>query len=283
MSTSNVYPPPPEFIAQANVKGMEGYRELYQRAAERPEEFWAELAERELFWFQKWSHVFEWNPPFAKWFVGRKDQRLVQLHRPAPDDAAKEQDRDSLGRRAGRPAADLVPGTAPAGVPLCECPEGPGTEGGRSGHHLHGDGPGAAGGAAGVRAAGDHAFGGVRRLFGGGAQGAHSGSGSGGGDHGGRSVAARQGSAAQGRGGRGADGLPEREGRDRLPADGRRDRDEGRARPLVAHARRRRERGLPGRAARQRASAVRAVHVGDHGQAQGHRAHDGGVPACRRT
>ena len=37
-----------------------------------PEQFWGELAEKELFWFQKWSHVFEWNPPFAKWFVGGK-------------------------------------------------------------------------------------------------------------------------------------------------------------------------------------------------------------------
>src|SRR3954471_24907942 len=72
MSTSNVFPPPPEFVAQANVKGMEGYRELYQRASERPEEFWGELAESELFWFQKWSHAFEWNPPFAKWFAGGK-------------------------------------------------------------------------------------------------------------------------------------------------------------------------------------------------------------------
>src|SRR5438309_5735075 len=72
MSTSNVFPPPPEFVAQANVKWMDSYRELYQRASERPEEFWGELAENELFWFQKWSHVFEWNPPFAKWFAGGK-------------------------------------------------------------------------------------------------------------------------------------------------------------------------------------------------------------------
>src|SRR3954465_1979833 len=72
MSTSNVFPPPPEFVAQANVKGMDSYRELYRRASERPEDFWAELAEKELFWFQKWSHVFEWRPPFAKWFVGGK-------------------------------------------------------------------------------------------------------------------------------------------------------------------------------------------------------------------
>ena len=42
------FPPPPEFTGHANVKGMEGYRELYRQAAERPEDFWAELAEKEL-------------------------------------------------------------------------------------------------------------------------------------------------------------------------------------------------------------------------------------------
>src|ERR1041385_9333347 len=72
MSTSNVYPPSPEFVQRANVKGMEGYRALYQRAAEKPEEFWGELAEKELHWFRKWDHVFEWNPPFARWFSGGK-------------------------------------------------------------------------------------------------------------------------------------------------------------------------------------------------------------------
>ena len=51
---------------------MDEYRALYRTAAERPEEFWGELAEKELFWFEKWSHVFEWHPPFAKWFVGGK-------------------------------------------------------------------------------------------------------------------------------------------------------------------------------------------------------------------
>jgi acetyl-CoA synthetase len=51
---------------------MEGYRALYNRAEEHPEEFWGELAEKEVFWFEKWSHVFEWHPPFVKWFVGAK-------------------------------------------------------------------------------------------------------------------------------------------------------------------------------------------------------------------
>ena len=72
MADANVYPPSTEFVNQANVKGMEGYRALYQKAAEKPEEFWGELAEKELHRFQKWTHVFEWDPPFAKWFAGGK-------------------------------------------------------------------------------------------------------------------------------------------------------------------------------------------------------------------
>jgi len=67
-----VYPPSADFAARANVRGLEGYRELYDRARDNPEEFWGELAEREVFWFEKWNRVLEWNAPFAKWFVGAK-------------------------------------------------------------------------------------------------------------------------------------------------------------------------------------------------------------------
>lgn len=72
MSESAIYAPSAQFVENANVKGMDEYRALYQHAAERPEEFWGELADGELAWFQKWSHVFEWDPPFAKWFVDGK-------------------------------------------------------------------------------------------------------------------------------------------------------------------------------------------------------------------
>src|SRR5689334_7852352 len=70
MADPSVYSPSPEFVQKARVQGIAGYRELYQKAAEKPEEFWGELAEKELAWFRKWNHVFEWNPPFAKWFAG---------------------------------------------------------------------------------------------------------------------------------------------------------------------------------------------------------------------
>jgi len=67
-----VYPPNEKFARGANVSGMDGYRALYEKAKQNPEEFWGELAEKEVFWYEKWQHVFEWNPPFVKWFVGAK-------------------------------------------------------------------------------------------------------------------------------------------------------------------------------------------------------------------
>ena len=72
MQSERGYAPSADFVNHAHVRGMEGYRDLYKRAAERPEEFWGVLAESELLWFEKWSHVFEWKPPFVKWFAGAK-------------------------------------------------------------------------------------------------------------------------------------------------------------------------------------------------------------------
>ena len=67
------YAPSPEFVRNAHVQGMEGYRELYERARQDPQTFWGELATTELHWFEKWSQVLDWSdPPFAKWFVGGK-------------------------------------------------------------------------------------------------------------------------------------------------------------------------------------------------------------------
>src|SRR5436190_291252 len=40
-------------------------------AAKDPEAFWARMA-KGLAWMAPWSKVLEWDPPFAKWFVGGK-------------------------------------------------------------------------------------------------------------------------------------------------------------------------------------------------------------------
>jgi len=42
---------------------------IYQKSLEEPAEFWAEQA-RQLDWFKTWDKVLEWDPPFARWFVG---------------------------------------------------------------------------------------------------------------------------------------------------------------------------------------------------------------------
>ncbi len=67
-----VFPPSADFVSRANISGYAAYEELYNRAADDPEAFWGDLASRELAWFEKFGQVFEWQPPFAKWFTGGK-------------------------------------------------------------------------------------------------------------------------------------------------------------------------------------------------------------------
>src|SRR5437016_3703731 len=70
--SSPVYPPADDFVRQANVKGMDGYLDLYRRAEADPEKFWGEFAAANIHWFAPWSKVLDWQAPFAKWFVGAK-------------------------------------------------------------------------------------------------------------------------------------------------------------------------------------------------------------------
>ena len=69
LSETRVFPPSAEFSANAHIKSFEEYEEIYDKAAENTEEFWASVAEN-LHWFKKWDTILEWNEPFAKWFVG---------------------------------------------------------------------------------------------------------------------------------------------------------------------------------------------------------------------
>ena len=60
------FPPSPQFAAQANAKA-----DLYTHADKDRLAFWEEQA-RELTWENPWNQVLEWNPPYAKWFIGGK-------------------------------------------------------------------------------------------------------------------------------------------------------------------------------------------------------------------
>ncbi len=61
------FEPSEAFAAQANIQDPG----IYEKAGRDPEGFWAQFAE-ELDWFRKWDTVLDWNPPYAKWFVGGK-------------------------------------------------------------------------------------------------------------------------------------------------------------------------------------------------------------------
>ena len=72
MNESRLFPPPPEFVAQARIRSIEQYQELWQRAADDLEGFWDEIARENLHWFSPYDKVLKWDEPFAQWFVGGK-------------------------------------------------------------------------------------------------------------------------------------------------------------------------------------------------------------------
>src|SRR5215469_5487546 len=59
------YPPSAGFGAQANAQP-----DIYQRADDDFERFWRDEAERRVTWSKPFDQVLEWNPPYAKWFLG---------------------------------------------------------------------------------------------------------------------------------------------------------------------------------------------------------------------
>ncbi len=66
-SEHEVYYPSPEVVARTQIKNTD---ELYARALQDPQGFWAEQASR-LEWYRPWDQVLdESNPPFYQWFVG---------------------------------------------------------------------------------------------------------------------------------------------------------------------------------------------------------------------
>lgn len=67
LAEHRVFPPSPEFVAQANVNDPA----IYTEAAEDLEGFWAEEGKK-LDWFEPWDTVLDWQLPYAKWYEGGK-------------------------------------------------------------------------------------------------------------------------------------------------------------------------------------------------------------------
>lgn len=55
------------------IKSFEEYQRVYRESVEKPEEFWAGIAEH-FYWRRKWNRVLDWNfkEPKIKWFDGAR-------------------------------------------------------------------------------------------------------------------------------------------------------------------------------------------------------------------
>jgi acetyl-CoA synthetase len=81
-SENRTFAPSSEFATQANAQPS-----LYAEADMGGTPFWEQQA-NELTWERKWDTALEWNPPFAKWFLGGKinasvnalDRHVAQGH-----------------------------------------------------------------------------------------------------------------------------------------------------------------------------------------------------------
>ena len=70
---NRVFNPSPEFVAQANVSGMEAYQALCAEAEADYEGYWGKLARENVVWKQPFTTVLdESQAPFYKWFPDGK-------------------------------------------------------------------------------------------------------------------------------------------------------------------------------------------------------------------
>ncbi len=73
MSEVTKFSPAAEFTANAHIKSLEQYQEMYDRSINDEDGFWAEQAER-ISWFKKWDTVANYDLAAGdiKWFEGGK-------------------------------------------------------------------------------------------------------------------------------------------------------------------------------------------------------------------
>ena len=96
LQEKRVFPPRPEFVKQANISGMEAYRKLCAEAEKDFEGFWARLARETLLWSKPFTQdAGRVEVAVLPLVLRRRAERLLQLPRPAPEDAAR-QDRHHL-------------------------------------------------------------------------------------------------------------------------------------------------------------------------------------------
>ncbi|WP_339612720.1 acetate--CoA ligase [uncultured Rubinisphaera sp.] len=69
---TRVFQPPAEFTPRVSFKTEEEYEQAWQHAKENPAEFWGELAQENLSWFEPFTSTMSGEMPETKWFEGGK-------------------------------------------------------------------------------------------------------------------------------------------------------------------------------------------------------------------
>ena len=72
MQENRIFPPSEKFVSQAKIASLEASQQMWDNAQRDPLAFWDQFAKEELHWFEPYQKVFEWQEPFAKWFLGGK-------------------------------------------------------------------------------------------------------------------------------------------------------------------------------------------------------------------
>jgi acetyl-CoA synthetase len=77
LKEQRVFPPPNALVEQSNVKqwmnkhSIKTYEELLDRSQDL-EWFWGEMAQEFVEWYEPYTKVLKWTPPWVKWFVDGK-------------------------------------------------------------------------------------------------------------------------------------------------------------------------------------------------------------------
>ena len=73
-SENRIYQPPTEFSANAHIKSLAEYQALYDQSIKDPESFWADQAEKQISWFEKWHTVrqYDYHKAEIAWYLGGK-------------------------------------------------------------------------------------------------------------------------------------------------------------------------------------------------------------------
>lgn len=80
LKESRIFKPEKKFSEKSLIPSELEYEKLYSESIEKPESFWAKMAEDNLEWFKKWEKVLEYNfdeignveRPYVKFFSGAK-------------------------------------------------------------------------------------------------------------------------------------------------------------------------------------------------------------------